>query len=351
MRIFASIAAFLVFASANLGAWAQSEIEAMAEKPSVPVFAEWLEGVRLEARERGISQATIDAALSDIHPNERVVELDRKQPEFTQTFEQYLEKRVSDIRIKRGREMMVKHRDSLRKVAEKYGVQPRFIAAIWGLETNYGAYTGGMNVVQSLATLAYDQRRAAFFRKQLFAALTIIDEGHIAAADMMGSWAGAMGQSQFMPTSFNAYAQDFDGDGRRDIWTTEADVFASIAYYLASHGWRGDMTWGRAVLIPAGMSPTEGDLAQTTPPKSCGRALKAHSKSLDLADWQKLGVRRLNGEALPEAPFAASMVQPGSTEGRAYLTYKNYRAILSYNCSNLYAMAVGHLADALKSAE
>lgn len=154
-----------------------------------------------------------------------------------------------------------------------------------------------------------------------------------------------------MPTSFKAYAQDFDGDGRRDIWTTEADVFASIAHYLASHGWRADRTWGRAVRIPDGMAPTNGDLAQETMPKSCGRALKSHSRKLSLSEWQERGVRRLDNRDLPDVDAMASMVQPGGTDGQTFLTYSNYRAILSYNCSNLYAMAVGHLADALRDAE
>lgn len=322
-----------------------------AENEGQLPFDQWLEGVRIEALERGISEETVNSALLDLKPNERVVELDRKQPEFTQTFEQYLAARVSEARIKRGREVMALHRDNLRAVADHYGVQPRFIAAIWGMETNYGGYTGGMSVIQSLATLAWDPRRSRFFRSQLFAALEIIDEGHITAQDMLGSWAGAMGQSQFMPASFKAYAQDFDGDGRRDIWTTEVDVFASIAHYLASHGWRGDMTWGRAVSIPDDMAPDNADLAQLETPKSCARALRSHSRNLSLAEWQDRGVRRLDGSALPDVDAMASMVQPGSTKGQAYLTYSNFRAILSYNCSNLYAMAVGQLADALRDAE
>ena len=334
-----------------LAAFTFWSVPGYAESEGQLPFDQWLEAVRVEAIERGISEETLDSAFLNLQPNDRVIELDRKQPEFTQTFEQYIAARVSDTRIKRGREMMARYRDELRAVADYYGVQPRFIAAIWGMETNYGGYTGGMSVIQSLATLAWDPRRSGFFRSQLFAALEIIDEGHITAENMLGSWAGAMGQSQFMPASFKAYAQDFNGDDRRDIWTTEIDVFASIAHYLASHGWRGDRTWGRAVSIPDGMAPDNPELAQQETPRSCARALRSHSRNLSLAEWQDRGVRRLDGSALPEVDAMASMVQPGGAQGQTYLTYSNYRAILSYNCSNLYAMAVGHLADELRTAE
>lgn len=314
-------------------------------------FGPWLEALRAEALERGIAAATLNAAFAELEPDPRVIELDRRQPEFTQTFEAYMAARVSETRIARGREMMARHGETLRAVADSYGVQPRFIAAIWGLETNYGGYTGGMSVIRSLATLAHDTRRSAFFRKELFAALDILDAGHIAAEAMLGSWAGAMGQSQFMPTSFLAYAQDFDGDGRRDIWTSEADVFASIAGYLKSHGWRDDATWGRTVRLPVGLSAASEAVAPGAPPKSCARALGSHSAQLPLADWQKLGVRRTDGRDLPVRDLAASLVEPGGAGGPAFLTYGNYRAVLAYNCSNLYAMAVGHLADALRDAE
>jgi membrane-bound lytic murein transglycosylase B len=247
--------------------------------------------------------------------------------------------------------MMVEYREPLRAVADHYGVQPRFIAAIWGLETNYGSFTGGMNVIQSLATLAYDRRRSDFFRRQLFSALQIIDEGHITASEMKGSWAGAMGQSQFMPGSFIAYAEDFDKDGRRDIWNTPVDVFASIANYLKAHGWDDRYTWGRSVRVSPDLLPTKGDLAQETPPASCSRALRNHSRMLSLVEWDRRGVKRLNGEALPMVEIKASLVKPGTIADQAFLTYGNYRAILSYNCSDLYALAVGHLADALLSAQ
>lgn len=340
----------MVVGAALLGA-SMDGADAQEDVAEPPPFETWLAELRDEAMGRGIGVATLDQALADLEPNERVIELDRRQPEFTQTFEEYLTARVSDARIARGREMMANHRDLLRAVAAEYGVQPRFIAAIWGMETNYGAYTGGMSLVRSLATLAWDRRRSDYFRGQLLDVLEILDAGHIEPDKATGSWAGAMGQPQFMPASFKAFAQDFDGDGRRDIWTSEGDVFASIANYLARHGWRDDMTWGRQVTLPRGMSVSDPGLAQESPPKVCRRALDDHSRRLSLEQWQARGVSRLNDDDLPSRDFAASLVQPAGADGPAFLTYSNFRAILRYNCSNFYALAVGHLADALRGYE
>ncbi len=322
------------------------------ETPSPPAFGPWLEELKAEARAAGISQATLERALAGLEPDPEVIARDRRQPEFTQTAAQYLAARVSDTRIARGREMMRRHRDLLRAVEEAYGVQARFIVAIWGLETNYGGFTGDWSVVRSLATLAWDRRRSSFFRSELIAALRILDAGHITPEAMRGSWAGAMGQSQFMPSSFLRYAADFDGDGRRDIWTDEADVFASIANYLKEAGWRPDLTWGRPVRLPADAAALWERVRRSAPPASCGRALRDHSRLLPLGEWQALGVRRLDGRDLPKRPdVEASLVQPDGPGGQAYLTYANFRAILRYNCSNLYGLAVGLLADALKTEE
>ncbi|MFQ5346280.1 MAG: lytic transglycosylase domain-containing protein [Rhodothalassiaceae bacterium] len=330
---------------------AVSGARAATDVPGPPPFDAWLADLRADAAAAGVSEGTLAAALAGLEPDERVIELDRRQPEFTQTLAEYVAARVSETRIARGREMMARHRDTLRTVAAAYGVQPRFIAAIWGLETNYGGYTGGMSVIRSLATLAWDRRRASYFRKELISALKIVDAGHVDGAHMLGSWAGAMGQSQFMPSSFLDYAQDFDQDGRRDIWTSEADVFASIANYLKRHGWRDDVTWGRQVRLPHGLTPASPDVAAAAPPRRCARALKDHSAQLTLARWQALGVRRLDGRDLPARDLEASLVQPDGPGGAAYLTYGNFRAILSYNCSNHYAIAAGLLADALMDAE
>jgi membrane-bound lytic murein transglycosylase B len=207
------------------------------EEPSDAAFNDWLKDVKKEARSKGISQATINEALVGISHDARVIRLDRRQPETKLTLEEYLAKVISDARIRRGRELLAEHRATLDPISQKYGVAPEFIVALWGIETSYGNNTGSFSVVESLATLAYDGRRSTYFRGELMNALKIIDQDHITADDMQGSWAGAMGQCQFMPTSFLSFAVDHNGDGKRDIWNTEADVFASIANYLSKHGW------------------------------------------------------------------------------------------------------------------
>jgi membrane-bound lytic murein transglycosylase B len=294
-------------------------------------FATWLEGVKRDAAAAGISMDTLHTALADIAPITRVLELDRRQPEFTQTFWTYMDKRVTPERVARGRALLVEHKDLLDAVRRRYGVQPRFLVAFWGLESNFGDFTGGFPVIGALATLAYDERRSAFFRSQLLDALKIVDEGHIAAAEMTGSWAGAMGQVQFIPSTFVRYAVDNDGDGRRDIWHTLPDVFASAANYLSRIGWRGDETWGREVRLPADF---DWDLA----------SLKVRKP---IAEWQRLGVRRADGSDLPKADMAGAIVLPAGHKGTAFLVYGNFDSILTWNRSILYALAVGHLADRL----
>jgi len=210
------------------------------EKVSDAEFQAWLGGVKKEAREQGISQKTIDDAFAAVSHDPRVIQLDRKQPETKLTLEEYLAKTVTEPRISQGRELLAENRSLLDEISAKYGVPPQYIIALWAIETSYGNNTGGFSIIESLATLAYDGRRSEYFRGELMKALKIIDQGHIAAYDMEGSWAGAMGQCQFMPSSFLAYAVDYDGDGKRDIWNTQADVFASIANYLHSSGWNDD---------------------------------------------------------------------------------------------------------------
>jgi membrane-bound lytic murein transglycosylase B len=292
-------------------------------------FSSWLDGVRQEARAKGISESTLHEALDDLQPIPRVIELDRRQPEFTQTFWRYLDARVTEGRIERGRMLLELHAELLDGIEKQYGVQPRFLVAFWGLETNFGDYLGSFPVVGSLATLAHDPRRSEFFRSELLAALSIIDDGNISAAEMIGSWAGAMGQPQFMPSTFVRFAVDADADGRRDIWHSLPDVFASAANFLAKSGWRGDETWGREVRLPAGF-----DLELT--------GLEVEKT---LAAWQILGVRKANGDDLPRVDMKGSLILPAGHAGPAFLVYSNYRTILQWNRSDLYAIAVGHLAD------
>ena len=313
-----AVAAVLFVCLAAAGASAQDEN-----------FAAWLAALRAEAAAQGIRDAVLDAALDGIAPIARVIELDRKQPEVTQTFSEYMERRISAALVEEGRRVFRENRALLEQVGVRFGVQPRFIVALWGVETRYGAHTGGFPVIDALATLAYDGRRSAFFRGELLDALEILDQGHITADAMVGSWAGAMGQSQFMPSSFLRFAVDFDGDDRRDIWTTKADVFASTANYLARSGWRADQTWGREVRLPEGFDMALADL----------KIVKR------LSDWQRLGVRRADGSDLPTRDLKASVVMPGGADGPAYAIYGNYRTILKWNRSNYFAVSVGHLAD------
>jgi len=294
-------------------------------------YNSWLVGMRAEAAQKGISQKTINAALYGIVPKQRIIELDRKQPEGTKTFAQYKKTIVSAQRINKGREMMRQHYQTLQAVENQYGVPKQFIVALWGIETNYGSNTGGFGVVEALATLAWEGRRASFFKKELINALKIIDAGHISAGNMKGSWAGAMGQNQFMPSSFNAYAVDGNGDGKRDIWGTKKDVFASSSNYLKKNGWKTGERWGRRVSVPSSL------------PKSLvGPKIKK-----PLSFWKSHGVRKINGQALPNEDMMASIVAPDGLSGETYIVYNNYQTIMDWNRSTYFATSVGLLADAI----
>ncbi|MCG7531415.1 lytic murein transglycosylase [Psychrobium sp. MM17-31] len=310
-------------------------------------FQTWLEALKVEAKQKGFSDQLIEEALTGLKPYPKAIKSDRAQPEFKRTFKRYSTKRLSDWRINTGLKMKKEHGELLEKVGKAYGVQPRFILAFWGLETNYGNYTGNNDIIRSLATLAYDKRRGPYFRKELFNALTILKEGHIKLEDMKGSWSGAMGQGQFMPSSFLQLAQDFDGDGRKDIWHTHADVFASIANYLKHYGWNDQQTWGRQITLPENAKQLVADTKQVTPEKGC-RALRAHSEKLPLSQWNELGVRRLNNAELPTVNLKATLTVPDGVNGDAFLTYGNFRTILRYNCANSYAITVGLLSDKFK---
>ena len=308
-------------------------VQGFGTKAVAEEFNTWLDTLKIEARSKGISQSTIESSLSGIKPIPRVIELDRKQPEFTLTFEEYLGRVVSDRRIRIGKAKLVEHEKLLTEISIKYGVQPRYIIALWGIETDFGRITGGFPVISSLATLAYDGRRSKFFRKELFLALKIVDKGHITAKDMLGSWAGAMGQNQFMPSSFHAYAVDYNKDGSKDIWKTLPDIFASIANYLSKSGWQGDQTWGRAVRLPDKFSS-----------KLLGRKIKK-----GLNQWHELGVRKLSGKDLPKRNLISSIIRPEKRMvGPAFVVYHNYGVILKWNRSNYFATAVGTLSDKIK---
>jgi membrane-bound lytic murein transglycosylase B len=256
------------------------------------------------------------------------------------TFEEYLRRRVTPAVVQQGRDLAAQHRELLGQIHEVYGVPPRIILAIWGLETRFGRYSGDVPVFQALATLAWEPRRAGFFRAQLYDALRMVDRGHIDVPSMKGSWAGAMGQPQFMPSSYLAYAVDFDGDGRRDIWTSAPDTFASIANYLARHGWQADASWGREVRATSAVAQRAARMLGRR--DSGCRAMQSMIGPASLVTWQRLGVRPLYGGRLSANPSPAALVRVGP---RSFLVHGNYDALLRYNCAHYYALAVATLAD------
>ncbi len=295
-------------------------------------FDTWLAGLRREARVQGIKKSTLDQALAGVRPIPKVIAHLKNQPEFKLTLQRYMKIVVTPARIAAGRARLAENRTLLTAIGRKYGVQPQFIVSLWGVETRYGEITGGYPVVGALSTLAYQGSRRRFFRGELLKALRILDQGHITPKRMLGSWAGAMGQNQFMPSSFLNFAVDHDGDGRRDIWRTKADVFASTANYLKRSGWRKGQAWGRPVRLPKGFN-TAGARTRRS-----------------VAQWSKLGVRRANGGALPRSSVRGRILMPEGREGRAFLVYDNFRVILRWNRSNFFAIAVGTLADRIAEA-
>ncbi len=307
--------------------------------PPGPTFEEFLAGVRAEALKRGISEATLDRALTRLQPEPVVVARDRAQPEVTQSLEDYVQQRLSPKTVATAREMAARHAAVLAHVERAYGVQPALMVAIWGLESNFGAFTGSYPTIAALATLAFDGRRP-IFRSELFAALTIVDQRQMDPAALKGSWAGAMGQPQFMPSSFLRHAIDFDGDQVVDIWSSHADVFGSMANYLRAAGWREGERWGREVAVSrAVMAKVDRAVAMRT--SGC-RAMRELTVARPLDEWHDLGITLRGGGRLPVSSMPASLVR-GRT--RTFLVYRNYEAILQYNCSNSYAVSVGVLSD------
>lgn len=282
-----------------------------------------------KARAEGVSEATVEDSLGQVAYSERVLELDRQQPEFTTTFTDYFGKRVNELRVAQGRILLARHRELLEGIAKEYGVPAPYLVAFWGLETNYGSFFGKMSVLDSLATLACDQRRSEYFTRELMAALSVIDEGAITPDNMEGSWAGAMGHVQFMPSVFVRYAVDYDDDGRRDLWNSLPDAMASAANFLSNLGWDPDTRWGREVQLPDSFPYLQAGL----------------DTRKSLAAWSELGVRRADGSPLPRADMQASLLVPSGHKGPAFLVYDNFKAIMGWNRSEFYALAVGHMAD------
>jgi membrane-bound lytic murein transglycosylase B len=299
---------------------------------AIESFPAWLAAFRAEAAKAGIRKSTLDRAFEGVAPIPRVIELDGKQPESRMTFAEYRQKVISDTRIRRGRELRREHAVELAKVRDRYGVPPEIVVALWGVESSYGEFKGKFKVVDSLATLAWEGRRAAFFRKELMSALRILDAGDVRPDAMYGSWAGAMGQCQFMPSTFLRYAVDANGDGRRDIWNSLPDVFASIAHYLSGAGWDAGDRWGREVRLPSRNAQLRTGLEHRAP----------------LATWAELGVRSMDGDVLPTAAMTASLLDMGGGGGPNFLVYNNFRTLMVWNRSTYFALSVGLISDKLR---
>jgi membrane-bound lytic murein transglycosylase B len=320
-------------------------LSAQAANTTRPTFSEWLAGVRAEALARGIRQEIVDAALGEVaEPLPVILERDRAQAETIFSLEKYISRHVTKKVIASGREALARHRTLLDQVGERYGVPPDIVVAIWGMESNFGRFSGVRPTVSALATLAWDPRRAAFFRGELFDALEILNRGDIDVTQLRGSWAGAMGQVQFMPSSYLRYAEDFDGDGRRDIWSTPADVFASIANYLKGHGWTAGQAWGREVRVTPEVARRIAN--HVAPRNGTCQATRNMTVAQPLSEWNELGVRLTGGEPLPKNDTPASLVS-GAT--RHFLVNPNYDALLDYNCAHSYAISVALLSDTVAS--
>jgi membrane-bound lytic murein transglycosylase B len=320
-----------------------NEVAQTASAAPAQPFDAWLQDVIDEARSRGISDRIVDQTLKGLEPLPRVIARDRSQAELRPGFTRYSASHLTTAMVRRGQDLSREHRTILSRIESDYAVQRRFVLAIWGMESRYGRLTGRTPVFQALATLAWEPRRASYFRGELFDALTMVASGHIEPEAMTGSWAGAMGQAQFMPSNYLKYAVDFDRDGRTDIWKTTGDALASIANYLKGFGWRNDQTWGREVKVPpSAMTTIKASIPRRT--EGC-YAIRNMTERVPIERWRTLGVTRIDGGPLPNADVPAGLVDVGE---RTFLVYPNYDAILGYNCAHYYALTVALLADRLR---
>lgn len=296
-------------------------------------FAVCIAGLQEQARERGLA-APLVAALGEAKELKRVVELDRSQPEFTRTFADYFNRRVTFYRVSRGRQLLNRYESLLSRLTREYGIPPQYLLAFWGLETNFGNYLGKISTLDSLATLACDQRRSKFFTAELFQALELVDLHQLDIGRMEGSWAGAVGHTQFMPSAYYRYGTDGDGDGRVDLWDSIPDALTSAANYLKSLGWEPELRWGREVILPEDFPYQETGIDNRRP----------------LQEWQAMGVRRINGEPVGDVDVEAALLVPSGADGPKFLVYQNFDVIMRWNRSQFYALSVGHLADRINGA-
>lgn len=294
-------------------------------------LSQWVQGFRARANASGISNSTFDAAFRDVVYNPEVIRRSQNQAEFTKSLWEYLETAVSEKRITNGRAMLARHAGVLNQIEATYGVDKEVVVAVWGMESSYGEKRGDLPLIEALATLSYDGRRAEFFQQQLIGALKILEHGDVAPRNMTGSWAGAMGHTQFIPTSYLAFAVDFTGDGKRDIWSEDpTDALASTAAYLAKSGWQKGQPWGMEVTLPPGF----------------GAAVSGKSAKRAGSEWRAMGITRAGGGAVPDGQ--AALLLPSGIKGAAFLIYRNFHAIERYNQADSYVIAVGHLSDRLK---
>jgi len=291
--------------------------------------ADFVRSLWPQAEARGVSRSVFEKAFASYNYLPKVMELTGKQPEFSQTVQQYIAKRVTDGQASKGRAMRQEWNQTLTGAQQRWGVQPEIVLAIWGMETNFGGFMGGQNTIHALATLTEGGYRASFFREELLTALRIVSDGHVSADNMTGSWAGAMGHTQFMPSSFMRYAVDYNGDGRKDIWNSVQDALGSTANYLNNFNWRPGETWGYEVKLPSGF-----DFARA---RSMDRA--------PLSQWQAMGIQRTSGRAFPRPNDMGRLYMPAGASGPVFLLLPNFDVIKRYNNSDSYALAVGHLAD------
>ena len=301
----------------------------MSAEPDQNDFSACVSGLQSRALEQGVDRSLVSNALGAVEFQPRVIELDRAQPEFRQSFSAYLRARISEARVRKGRQLLARHRDLLDRLTREYGIPGRYLVSFWGMETNFGSYLGTMPTLDSLATLACDPRRSGFFADELITALKLLERERLTPETMRGSWAGAMGHTQFMPSAYIRHAVDGDGDGTIDLWNSEVDALTSAANYLAALGWQRGERWGREVRLPDDFPFQRSGLRNRAP----------------LAGWRELGVRRADGQPLPPADMQGSVIVPMGHRGPAFLVYDNFAIIMKWNRSQAYAIAVGHLAD------
>ncbi len=292
-------------------------------------FNAWVQKFKIEALKNGISEKTFDNAFKNIKFNPKIIKLDRKQTEFRLNFWEYLDRMVNNAKINNGKNLYKKHRKLLKKIEQKYGVPGHYIIAFWGMESNFGVHFGGFNIIESLATLSFDTRRPELFKRELINALKIIEKNKIDPEDMKGSWAGAMGNFQFLPSTYMNNAVDFDGDGKKDIWKSLPDAFASAANYLKNIGWQKHQKWGREIILPENLS-----------------WVRLNNKlTRSVSDWKKAEIKPADNKLMLGSKMEATVIFPGGHKGPIFLTYPNFDVIKQWNNSILYSLAVGHFAD------